>query len=391
MRFSEVLCYVYIWCLPILILLSRSLPIKERIAVFVVLVLGLFYRTNRRILVKELFKFFYAKRYSIEIGVRGLYLDRNGGRILLLLQLYMFLFAFVILGIVIPHNCPEFITFLILLLILLVLEALLYTISKRHFENPNNITRYYPLYWHCKYLFMEHNRSKNPYIPQVRFTWRKLDAVPYMYFDVIFWSFIFLTVVVPFFICFLFRIYFKESGTPYQFTSVVNLIIFALVTVCGTWYIRWVLRILGCNQVNKHINKIKERYSYIQKYLVIFSILSSSNKKSLTDKTTKQYDDSREYLYVKTVPKTGGQVPLNYALNWSISITSAVYIFSLINQDRNSNWIFLIDTIYVCACLYVIYIALKYHVNKYADVYIKVLSYKGKQFEFYTLTDNWKW
>ena len=365
------------------------MPIKWFILVILVLASGFFIKTIRRIWVKELFKTFYAKRYSIKTGYRGMPLNRNGENTAPFVDFYVLLFTLLIAYIIIPHNYSKFAILMLCGVIWFSLNKALYKILKQHFENPKNITRYYPLYWHCHQFFAKHTRDKKPYIPQARCVWKKYDKgkIPYMYFDAIFWRFIGLAVIAPCAVRFIFYTPLNEHGkyhifkqaiifikkwwnnlysTLYELHFIIDISIIILIMWIYTWYICKILQsmISGRNKSNNAQNKVTDN----------------------PDNTTENVR-----IYIKTIPRKNQQISFYYTLKWSIPMIAELYILKLLNENIGNDWITLINVVYTCVSMYILYIALQYYVNEYSDVYIKVFSYKGQQSEFYKLTNNWRW
>ncbi len=385
MRFRELLCYVYLWCSPILILFS----VNKNISIIVLFLLGFFCKTIRRLFVKELFKVLYMGEYGVS-GYKPKP-DPKGTIYLPLVNFYKLILSVIFLFTCTPLFKPSIIVNTMLLLgsiaVYMVLHIFLHEILKRRFTSSKNIERYLPLYWHCQQVFGKCSFNKKPYIPKAKCVWVKIDSrtVPYMYFDAIFWEFIGLAIIFPCIGWFIFHIHLKEQGRYrlfihainsikewwdnmynmiYELHFIVDTIIIFVVIWLYTWYVRRMLQfIISCTSKSKLAE-------------------STDNLDNVPEKTR---------IYIKTTPRTNQQMSFSYALKWSVPIIGGLHILHLLIKNTSNDWIFLINVAYVCIFLYAIYIVLQYHVNEYAHVYIKVFSYKGERFEFYKLTDNWKW
>lgn len=422
MRFSEFLCYLHLWGTPFLTVISIVFYINrptEIVAVIMAVIIMPFFlfKTIRRIWVKELFILYYSRRYDVHTthDVQDVPMDSteyktsvfhqllspsipyvyNARYIGFLSPIHLYkLMPSVIFVFTTLTSKPTIIRGVSVLLgamvVYIVVHLWLHGILEKHFENPNNIIRYYPLYWHCKHFFKKHNRRKNPDVPQARCVWKKLilnnssiNKIPYMYFDAIFWNFTTYVIIIPVLLCFPFCVTLDDTGrnrtlkhainsiktcwnTMYdvlhKYHVIIDTMVLVVVITCTTLYVRWILQTL------------------------VYVPVESNTKK-----TAKRHNSTWSFLYVKTVPRTSQKISFSCALKWSIPIIIAVYIFKIVNRYDSNNWIILIDLVYILAFLYTMYIALQYHISNYNDIYIKIFSYKSEQFEFYKLTDNWKW
>jgi len=152
--------------------------------------LGFLFKTVRQIFIKEAFKWYYARRFSMPLSDKLQYCIVWFVYILLLY--YILIFLNIPLLLLFPLNGASVpIDMLLGIGEVFLLNSLFYKcILKKHFEK--NINKYALLYWHCKQIFEKHNINKNICIPKAKCIWNKLDVnkVPWVYFELMYREFI---------------------------------------------------------------------------------------------------------------------------------------------------------------------------------------------------------